>query len=381
MPAAGAMHRIAVIGANGQVGSELCLLLSRMAGMQVIPICRNPTGSAFLRYSGIPCRHGRPAYADEAVRLVGDCDVVVNCALGTGTPSEIRAFDRSLLHSLFRSSPPQAAIIHCSTLMVHGDPRPDAARRTRDAYGRAKFAAEGRVRRESRRYRKPGFILRLGHVCGELQNITAKIRGEISAGSPLLPEVDVASNVVYTATIADAIAAIMAGRERPGTYDLTNVPQWTWRQVYEYEAGRLGVPFTPIYAPAESPRGSALSASARARRLVGSMLQRPAARRQLERFLAIAPSGLNDRAQAIWFKMRAQSEIRLLVASSSPSPELSWIALDRRPLSSLRPTRESLADPAFTNVSSGGRPRWPPDLPPAAGAAVGSVPQEQMSNN
>ena len=146
------MPKLAVIGANGQVAAELCLLFKNMPGIDLVPICRNPSGSAFLRYSGIACRHGRIADPTEAPRLIGDCDAILNCALGTGTPREIRAFDRKLLRNLFACSPDGAVIIHCSTLMVHGDPRPGRWIRYRNPYGRAKLAAEGRVRAESKRF-------------------------------------------------------------------------------------------------------------------------------------------------------------------------------------------------------------------------------------
>ena len=34
------MTTIGVIGANGQVGAEVCLFLSEMEGIEVVPICR-----------------------------------------------------------------------------------------------------------------------------------------------------------------------------------------------------------------------------------------------------------------------------------------------------------------------------------------------------
>src|SRR5262249_741297 len=75
------MMRIAVLGANGQVGAELCLLLSRQENVEVVPVCRTPMGSAFLRFHGLACRHGQPANPLEAHRLLGDCDVIANLAL------------------------------------------------------------------------------------------------------------------------------------------------------------------------------------------------------------------------------------------------------------------------------------------------------------
>lgn len=356
------MPKIGIIGANGQVGAELCLLLADMSDIELIPVCRNRSGSAFLRYSGIACRHGRAADAEEAAQLIGDCDFIVNCALGTGTPGEIRAFDRKLIHNLFSASRPDAVVIHCSTLMVHGDPRPGRWLRLRNPYGRAKLAAEERVRAESRRFGKPGYTLRLGHVCGPHQNITHKIRSEISAGVVTLPSVDVASNTVYTLTIIDSIQSVLAGKERPGVYELTNSPQWTWREIYEFESQGLGVPFHPRVVAASSAVGwwRRLSSAVRAR--IGGLARTEVIRQTLEKCLALAPKALNDRAQAIWFTTRARADIAALLDERTVSPELSWIALDRTHLTSLQPTRNLLAGGAYEKMTGASRPPWPKDL-------------------
>ena len=75
------MTRIAIVGANGQVGTEVCLRLREAADVEVVPVVRNLSGSAFLRLNGVDCRHGRIADPEQARHLIGDCDVVVNFAL------------------------------------------------------------------------------------------------------------------------------------------------------------------------------------------------------------------------------------------------------------------------------------------------------------
>jgi hypothetical protein len=331
--------------------------------VDLVPVCRNPTGSAFLRYSGIACRHGRPADPREAPRLLGDCDVVVNCALGTGTPAEIRSFDRQLIRNMFEHSAPNAVIIHFSTLMIYGDPRPDKFFRLRNAYGRAKYAAESRVQAAARRSGKPAYILRLGHVCGPLQNISDKIRKEISRGEVVLPGEDVASNTVYTVTILDSLRSIIAGRERPGRYDLTNRPQWTWREVYDYESKSTSQAFSPTIATGAAPGSSTSGMLARwARRIIGGCVALPEVRRNLEKLLTIAPSAINDRAQAAWLAMRARAEIAALNGAPKPADELSWIRLDRRSLINLKQTKLLLEDSPYEHIGSEVTRRWPQDL-------------------
>jgi hypothetical protein len=241
----------------------------------------------------------------------------------------------------------------------------------RNPYARAKLAAEKRVQMESRRCRKLGYTLRLGHVCGPLQNITDKIRKVIASGEAALPETDTASNTVYTVTIVDAIESILAGKERPGTYDLTNHPQWTWRQVYDFESQRCRLPYRARTVPA--PRAMAIHrrlldwTRGKLRRFAGTDL----VRQTLEKGLALCPKSMNDRAQATWYTLRARAEINLLAAEPPLPPELSWLPLDRRRLTSLRQTQELLSNNAYEDSMSGTRLRWPKDLafdaPPPAG--------------
>jgi nucleoside-diphosphate-sugar epimerase len=369
------MPRIAVLGANGQVGAELCLLLSKIPQIGLVPICRNPTGSAFLRHSGIACRHGRIADPKEAQLLIGDCDVILNCALGAGTPRDIREFDEALLRNVFTHSPPGAIVIHCSTLMVHGDPRPSVSIRSRDAYGRAKLSAERWVRKNSRRTGKPAYTLRLGHVCGLLQNITAKIRSEVLDGSAILFEKDKPSNTVYTVTIVDAIRAIVANQESPGEYDLTNFPQWSWRQVYEYESDRYCRVFSPRIAAEPKQHQGLDKFIASARGMVSSRLRTPFVRRTLDRLLTMAPTEMNARAQATWYKLRARNEIDAMTREAIPAAELSWIDLCRRPLRTLQPTAQLLASDSHSDLLARDAKRWPRNLEHSMAAEVGAPPQ------
>ncbi|MGH8211171.1 MAG: NAD(P)H-binding protein, partial [Steroidobacteraceae bacterium] len=87
------MLKVGIVGANGQVGAELCLLLAARKDIELIAICRSRSGSAFLRWHGIACRHGRVADQADAARLLSDCDIVVNSSLASGTPAEIRRIE------------------------------------------------------------------------------------------------------------------------------------------------------------------------------------------------------------------------------------------------------------------------------------------------
>lgn len=110
--------RAAVVGANGKLGSELCLRLSRCPSLEVIPIVRNEAGSAYLRLQGLTCRHGRVAECQEAPGLLGDCDVVVNLAYSVPRSRRMHLENLSLAQNAVTAAAPSARIVFASTIMV-----------------------------------------------------------------------------------------------------------------------------------------------------------------------------------------------------------------------------------------------------------------------
>ena len=359
------MLKVAVIGANGQVGAELCLLLARLPEVVVVPICRTRSGSAYLRRHGIAVRHGSCADPAQARGLLGDCGLIVNSALATGTPREIRATEDAIVASALQASPPQARVIHFSTQSVYGDPRAGRLIRWRNPYGRAKLGTEKTALRAARRHSKSLFILRLGHVGGALQGISADMRAALAAGRVYLPAEDVPSNVVHTVTIVDAIRHIARGAVKPGIYDLMNVPQLTWAVVYEAERRSGGLPERPVRMAKPAP---ARAARTRLLRRLARLAAGEAARHLFAKLLAHAPPRLNARAHAWWHRARARAEIAALQANETPAEHLSWVANGSRFIEGLTPTLTLLANDPYRELTaeSTGRSAWPQDLPLAA---------------
>ena len=366
------MHRIALIGANGQVGAELCLLLAREAGVALVPVCRTRSGSAFLRAHGIPVRHGSCADAAQARTLLGDCDVVVNSALATGSPGQIRASEDAIIAGALHGSGPGARVIHFSTQSVYGDPTPGRLVRWRNPYGRAKLGTERTGLRIARRLGKPLYVLRLGHVGGLLQGISEQMRAAMVAGEVLLPARDVPSNLVYTATIVDAIRRIAAGTVPPGVYDLMCAPQLGWREVHEIEGRIAGIHAPILRAAAPATPASPLRGALRglARLFVGER-----SRNGIAKLLAHAPPRLNARAHAWWHLARARAEISRLHRHEVPPAHLGWVANGSRFIEGLTPTRELLARAPYQDLLTTGRKPWPEDLPPAAAQLPSAAPR------
>jgi uncharacterized protein YbjT (DUF2867 family) len=63
--------KIAIVGANGQVGKELCLLF-RQNGHDIIPIVRNKLGASFLIHQNFDCRIADIGEKDQAKKALTD---------------------------------------------------------------------------------------------------------------------------------------------------------------------------------------------------------------------------------------------------------------------------------------------------------------------
>jgi len=363
------MLKLGMVGANGQVGAELCLLLAAREDIELVAICRNRSGSSFLRWQGIACRHGRVADPTDAARLLSDCDVVVNSSLASGTPVEIRRIEAQIIRNVFEYSKAAATIIHFSTQSVYGDPRPGRWIRWRNPYGRAKLTTERRVRVESRRTKKPAHIFRLGHVCGSLQEISNTIRTEVRTGTVFLPAQNCSSNTVYTAAIIGAIEQILAGKSQAGTYDLMNSPRWSWREVYEYEAGVCNLPLEAHLVDSVSDSRK-FAVAAPALRMAGELVAAQPVRDLLAKVFAHMPSSMNARAMAWWYAKRARLQIAALNRSRAIPEHLSWVENGKHFFPADTPTIDLLRSLSQKQRASNASGPWPIDLPDASSRAL-----------
>lgn len=351
------MTRIAVLGANGQVASEVCLRLREAPGIEIVPVARNFSGSAFLRLNGLECRHGLLTDAAQARALLGDCDVIANFALSnTGHPRVDRVANRQIARNVINGAKAGATIVFFSTIEVYA---PALRLRFPGAYGMEKLLTERLTRRLCRRSGRPCFVLRLGHVLGDLQNITLKIRREIQAGPVLLPHGGAkASNSVFTASVAEAVHRIAQRGARPGTYDMMSSPQWSWVDVYAFHAMQLGLELRLADAPGFS-KGSKLRGPGRMLRAVARYLsERNLVRERVAFLLGFMSEEKNHRMHMRYLQARALREINELMQNRSPYAAPDWRELRVRSLAGLSDPRAAMqAYPLcgpFEFVSRGG---------------------------
>ena len=361
------MTRVAVIGANGQVGAELCVLLANMEGIEVIPVCRNRLGSAYLRYRGIACRHGQSADPAQAKMLFGDCDVVVNLALVStlSNPAAARSINKALLKNIVTMSPPDAKHLYFSTMSVYGDAEVGQRIVFRNSYGQDKWKSEKLARSYGKKAGRSTYIFRLGHVCGELQGITQQIRAAVKNGAVVLPDPERESNTVYVATICEAILKVIAGNVSPGTYDLMNTPQWSWRDVYAYEANKLSMPLS-FKVLGDNKKSNFIKKAVVSCLSAGvSLLNIPGIRKFSSRLIVYVPITIFWKIKALYAVKSTASQIGSLRHREVPMDATLRVPVGSVFILGLTPTIELMADSSFQFSDYGKSGIWPPDIPPA----------------
>lgn len=238
------MAYVAVIGANGRVGTEVCLLLSKLPGVTVVPITRSRYASAFLRRMGLRCRVGSITDSTSAARLLHGADLIVDFSLPLGMLSVATRAVRANVLSILRNAPRRARYVFISSTVAIGTT--DTGMYQPQVLARTPYAAQKRHGERfaqvcGRLFRREVFVLRLGEVHGELQPCSHQLEASLDGRKIALPDRGGAlSDVVLCSTIALALKNIAEGRETPGVYTVVESPDWSLRRVYTFYAERTG---------------------------------------------------------------------------------------------------------------------------------------------
>ena len=333
--------RIVLLGGNGQVAAEVALRLSS-ADLDVVAAVRTSAGSVFLRLNGAKVLHGDVARPQEATRLLEGAGVVANFALALGTPREALERNRRIIEQSFAASPSDSTIVFFSTISVHGqyDLR---GRRVSTFYGHLKRVNEKQVLAIARRTKRKAYVLRLGFVGGEYQNITQIVRQEIENSSVHLPYPDRSANLTLTADIAGALVDVASGKAGPpGVYDLVTLPNWTWREVYAHEAAHIGKPLV-LCGVRQSRDQSGPGFTSKLRNALANRAKSNAVRQIALTSLGYLPERVSDLIKAKYQIASAkQAALELNNLPPLDNEALVWPSLKTRPLPGQRQTSDLL---------------------------------------
>jgi nucleoside-diphosphate-sugar epimerase len=307
------MVTIAIVGANGQVGQEVCLFLSLRKDVTVVPISRTTYGTALLTRLGLSCRVGSVEDPSRAKDLLSGCDLVADFALPRGLCADVRRVTHTLIMNCVTNAPAGACYVYASTLMAFGTGPSEKEFRwrriPRTLYASNKRYGERLALGFARKNRRDAFILRLGEVHGELQRVSKGVESQMRPQTAYIP--DCPGYSVFCYTIAEALVNIALGKETPGAYSLVSSPEWTWEEMYRYLAARVGIDPEIVLVNEASAAGSMLQRIASCSRFAGAPVA-AALRRNRELlgsvFFRFFP-GSETTLRAKWLTRQASAQI------------------------------------------------------------------------
>jgi nucleoside-diphosphate-sugar epimerase len=276
-----ALPTVAVVGATGLVGSALTRRLQATPSVRVVALARNAIGAGIIDAGCPDCeiRIGSVTDGVAADELLGDCNVVINCALADGGGIPRLAYTRNarIIDGIVRA-PKLQMLVHLSSVAVYGEyirsaakqdlafrrPRPDSE------YGRSKLYAERYAARHCRRSRVACSILRLGHVYGagtarsrHVLELARDPRFRLPFGGAI------PSNAIHLDALCSTVELLATGTLSEGVFNLAG-DDVSWRDVFDWHTASVGL---DAVAPMSIEASEQLRAGFERSSLIGDVLR------------------------------------------------------------------------------------------------------------
>jgi Nucleoside-diphosphate-sugar epimerases len=266
--------KIAIIGANGFIGTRLVEHFHLGGLNEVAPIVRRPVSLALPARFAIDWRIGDALDANSLAQALAGCDAIVHAAIGD--PRQIEAMPAILAEAAARAGIKR--VVYLSTASVHGQsPEPgtneSSPLHTGHAleYNDAKIRAERSFHTACQRHGLAGFALRPGVVFGPRSRWITDLATDLRSGRAwLLDEGRGICNSIYVDNLVAAVeAALTADAKHAGAYLVGDEETVTWREFYGGVATALGIdPATipplkniPDFTPGTAARLQSLAAT------------------------------------------------------------------------------------------------------------------------
>lgn len=238
--------KVAILGANGQIGSVLTKLMSSSDEINVVAICRNDIGAQMLKNINCEVRLGSVMSSSFDHAILSDCDVVLNCIWPSGSSQQVQKQNNQLLKNIEKQSL-QQTFISLSSVAVYGScidknystflaPKPD------NPYGDAKLKLENKIKKVFGGSEKPLYQIRLGHVFGAEQWLSNFIIGSLTQKSFSLPfDGFLPSNAVHVNDLAHSLTKLILNPPKSGIYNLAPNPQLSWKELFYWHSINCGL--------------------------------------------------------------------------------------------------------------------------------------------
>lgn len=238
--------KVAIIGGAGRIGTRLVRRLASGKTYVPVPVIRDKMAQRFLGHDRKLARIGSIIDSDSAIRLIGDCEVVINLAFSGTTPS---AIDNNMeLVKVIATLKTVNVIVNVSTISVYGEPftthhmnfeKP----KPNSLYGESKLAMERIVSNALNKTSSRYFLIRLGAVYGPSQTVSRMVFGNVMSPSFKLPFAgDMPSNAVSVESFVESIVCLLDNPPTNGVYNCVEDPQKTWREIYDLHTSAWKLP-------------------------------------------------------------------------------------------------------------------------------------------
>lgn len=240
-------QRVAIIGANGQIGTTLCRAWLGRPDITPVAIVRNRLAEAVLKArvgDALEVRRGSPADPESLAALIRDCDAAINCAYAGGGIRRGRLQNVAIIEGLL-AQPNLARVVHLSSVAVYGFGEGYAPT---NSYGREKLAHERAAARAASADPRRLTIVRVGHFIGAETAMSRAILEAIFDRAYSLPDLpESASNCVSAPALVSGIERAATDPAAYGIYDLTDLPNPPWSEVFLWHARECGLrPLPPM---------------------------------------------------------------------------------------------------------------------------------------
>ena len=237
---------IAILGANGKIGSEITHRLGLVDGFQLVAICRSEVGAERLRSPNCEVRIGSVMSKNFDPSVLADCEIVINCVWPVGRARDVIKQNSILATNIAR----QASIKHFisfSSVAVYGscidnswnsfaNPKPDGV------YGKSKLESEKFFANYFQYLGKSFHLIRLGHVYGPSQTLSKQIWKLSEDGRFQLPyDGSLPSNTIHIQEVAESLMLLIKCPSKSGIYNLASNPQRSWREVFDWHTNICGM--------------------------------------------------------------------------------------------------------------------------------------------
>jgi nucleoside-diphosphate-sugar epimerase len=250
--------KVAVIGANGFIGTRLIECFHLGGGPDVAAIVRRPSSLALAARFALDMRVAEALDTDSLARGLAGCQAVVHVALGD--PVQIRRMPAVLCEAAEMAG--IRRLVYMSSASVHGQNAPVGTTEasplhTKHAldYNNAKVAAERLFLNECRKRGLQGFALRPSVVFGPRSPWLSGLADDLRAGRAwLLNDGQGICNSIYVDNLVAAVRACLFARDDAGgAYLVGDAEVVTWRAFYGALAAEIGAAESSIQGVDQIP--------------------------------------------------------------------------------------------------------------------------------